>query len=79
MTALTPALKIALGVINVAAEMMVAAREAEEVIKAEGADELPEVIVSTSRLAREARTILSTDAVQAAIDQERQRRAEADD
>ena len=76
MTALTPAAQIALGVLNIAAQTMIAARDAEDVLREEGAEQHPLVVAARRQLAAE--TVLSTDAFQAAIDQERQRRDEAD-
>ena len=75
MTALTPAAQIALGVLNIAAQTMITAREANEIIRDEGAEQHPLVLDAKRRLAAE--TVLSTDDFQAEIDAERQRRADS--
>lgn len=66
MTALSPAVQIAVGLINMAADAVAAARQADEVISGEGADDFLAVTQARRRLRAE--TLLSTDAFEAALD-----------
>ena len=75
MTAIPAGVQIALTVLDIASRALVAAREVENAIQEEGVGDHPLLEAARRGLADETR--LASDRFQAALEAERQRRAEA--